>query len=334
MKKGYSEDYQAKEQMFYDHLNGITDHERIAELISLTKEKGLQRWAIEVSERKKEPLGKNICEFVILNSEAIDPELTMTVTNLIFDSEDARMCKCVSNDHLNDRFFYTILENPNIGLTTKQKELAVREAIRAMRFARKEKHPRFSKKECLGYDLRYLILKNPNWSDEEKELLIRAFYEDKTDLDFEIKKWRQNGRESEEDINFYGKVKRLYSIPTEEIPAFSLSNLRKVADQIKEASGNFSIDCKHEGMDSRKIEEYYTRKGVNVTNLIVLATAIKPEYAKLYSTALHGGRFALPNPEVSEKEKYLGTIFFYGNGIKSKWVGPLKVLSSDGAHRK
>lgn len=129
--------------------------------------------AMELVEDKKNACAvksPEICSHILMDYKNIDKSVYLQLIDLIYSNEE------IAHSHLtyqNERysFLYASLLNSFLGLTEEQKKYAVHEAM----FNRMNHGGR-------AYDIRYQILKNPNWNFEEKRKLIYDFYEDEYDF--------------------------------------------------------------------------------------------------------------------------------------------------------
>lgn len=159
--------------------------------------------------------GKSICDLILINYEKADKDAYNTLINEIYSNTDiARLKDTVSN--------YTYLEmtlkNNSIRLADDQKAFAVSEAMgqdgTEKRFIDNKLNELFeifdenkiniltlNEAEKLlkrndtnnhsnnPYDIRYCILRNNNWTDEEKKKLLKNFWRDENEYAIILNTW-------------------------------------------------------------------------------------------------------------------------------------------------
>lgn len=100
----------------------------------------------------------------------MDKNIYLQLVDLVYQNKNIAETLFLSGNEKYS-FLYASLENRFLGLTKEQKEYVVDEA--------KSNRLSHGGRE---YDLRYQILKNPNWDEEEKRKLVYDFYEDEYDF--------------------------------------------------------------------------------------------------------------------------------------------------------
>lgn len=106
------------------------------------------------------------------------------VVNKIYDSED--LARIVLDESTNGGYSFLLytLDNNKLKLSDKQKAFAYNEAMNQPGTRRTEDYKSvydLRLNTCHGrypYDIRYHILKNHNWSLEEKQIMVQDFYVD------------------------------------------------------------------------------------------------------------------------------------------------------------
>lgn len=168
-------------------------------------------------------------ETILLNYENVDEKLYYTLINSIFLTSDLARVVLKTSTNKGFSFLLLALRNPNLKLDAVQKAFAVKEAMyRKGTTFWKEKEDNIvpgvddstiyidmnryyvpigacfegdynaytvtsvATSEAYGvfpYDIRYYILKNASWSEEEKKSLIYGFFENDTEYDKVLKQW-------------------------------------------------------------------------------------------------------------------------------------------------
>ena len=118
-----------------------------------------------------------ICDLLLMDFQNVDPDVYQELINTIYSNRRiARICY----DHdRNDSFLLMSLWNFDLELTKEQKEFAVSEAMNR----KVNVHGRDY------FDIRYWILRNPNWTKEEKEKLVMSFFDNDDDYDETLEQW-------------------------------------------------------------------------------------------------------------------------------------------------
>ena len=112
---------------------------------------------------------------ILMYFEDVDQEVYQQLVNTVYSNSDiARINR--------DGYFsllVTTLCNHQLGLTEEQKAFAVKEADSRVIGNAHGSH---------FYDIRYQILKNPNWTLEEKQQLVMEFWDDE-EYDERLERW-------------------------------------------------------------------------------------------------------------------------------------------------
>lgn len=125
-----------------------------------------------------------LVELILNDYKHVNRGIYEDVVNKIYNSED--LSRIVLNGASNGGYSFLLytLDNDKIKLTDDQKAFAYNEAMNQPGTERTKNHgPMYSLdvKTCHGvypYDIRYYILKNNNWSLDEKMCMINEFYAD------------------------------------------------------------------------------------------------------------------------------------------------------------
>lgn len=115
-----------------------------------------------------------ICAHILMNYKDVDEKIYAKLVDLVYQNKNvAETLFLFGNEKYS--FLHASLGNCSLGLTKEQKEYVVAEA-RSNRFSHGGRED----------DLRYQILKNPNWDEEEKRKLVYDFYEDEYDFMLQV----------------------------------------------------------------------------------------------------------------------------------------------------
>ena len=159
-----------------------SNKEILEEAIQVTKDKFGERYIVK---------GLSIAELILLDYENVDSNIYQDLINTIYSNTD--IARIVLNGASNggDSFLLMSLFNPNLKLTEEQKAFAEDEAMNKLgttRYSEVKIDNYFqrllqitSTKQAHGvgaFDIRYYILKNSNWSLEEKRKLVMNFWYD------------------------------------------------------------------------------------------------------------------------------------------------------------
>lgn len=170
--------------------------EVLREAIQVTKDKFGERDIVK---------GLSIAELILLDYDNIDLDIYNNLINTIYSNTD--IARIVLNGASNggDSFLLMSLFNPNLKLTKEQKAFAVNEAMNKLgttRYSEVKIDNYFqrlfyiiSTKQAHGvgaFDIRYYILKNSNWSLEEKQKLVMDFWYDNVMYSEYLNAWEWN----------------------------------------------------------------------------------------------------------------------------------------------
>lgn len=197
--------YEKEDDRLYIARYGIPpvgDEKAIWERIKADKE--LLEWAITLT---KDKFGENyivkglaICKAILVDYGTVDKEIYEKLVKLVYSNE--QIARIILRGQESSGFSYLLMTlwNPNLKLTPRQKAFAANEALGMSGAIRSENDKKnlsreldikgitdkqttyidFGEKahECGSFDLRYWILRNSNWSIEEKRTLIGYFWTD------------------------------------------------------------------------------------------------------------------------------------------------------------
>ena len=154
--------------------------------------------------------GPIIANSILINYANVPKEIYEELVNTIYTHPD--IARIVIDGFSNDNWSFLLMTliNHNLVLNDNQKAFAVREAIDKVTTQSKDNEELSPKAHGKGYfDIRYFILRNPNWSREEKERLIKSFYPDIHEYSKALERWKlailigylnKNGITSKEEI--------------------------------------------------------------------------------------------------------------------------------------
>ncbi len=126
--------------------------------------------------------GLTICESMLIDYSNVDQIAYNQLIQAIYTNPDiARIVVDGAINHGSFSYLLMSLWNHNIKLTKEQKDFAVAEAMNKIGIIKYQKAKSNSQAHGTGkFDIRYQILRNPNWTVEEKQKLIMDFYDDET----------------------------------------------------------------------------------------------------------------------------------------------------------
>ena len=182
------EDFEKKEYELYISRYGLPQSGNYWELWKEIKgNKELLEWAIKpVKDKTGEHdlvNGMAICDGMLADYESIDPEIYKKLIQLVYSNEDIARIDLGKLIYRGGNLSYLLMAlwNFNVELTEEQKNFAVKEV--------------FSNGHGRGdFDIRYWILRNPNWSLEEKQKLLMEFWteDEYEEYDEALEQWEWN----------------------------------------------------------------------------------------------------------------------------------------------
>ncbi len=135
---------------------------------SIIKNNDILREAIQVEKDKSEERdwvkGLTICDWILWKYKDVNKEIYQELVNLIYTNTDIARITLDGESNKQITYLLMTLWNHNLELTQAQKQFAVKEA--------KEIHG------TKPYDIKYEILRNPNWTTKEKRKLVYDFWKD------------------------------------------------------------------------------------------------------------------------------------------------------------
>ncbi len=228
--------------------------EILKEAIKTTKDK----WGIDDI-----MCGNTICSFILMHYNEVDQQIYLSLVKKIYENKS--IARIVMNGASNGGYSFLLMTlfNDNLVLTNEQKLYAVDEAmykVGTTRYIQIKNSLReylikqgYSKDEIatqmwlwiIGYrmsshqahgtgefDIRYHILKNPNWTLEEKRQLIYEFWYNPNTYDEFLEQWEWgiiNDNSNFKDGNQLDKANLLYYSYDD---IFSFYNDKETADRI------------------------------------------------------------------------------------------------------
>lgn len=144
----------------------------------IKKNKELLKWAIGVYKEKWNNdflRATTICEFILSNYDSIDKEIYDELVKVIYTYTDIARCKTPSNFS----YLEMTLWNPNLKLTNEQKQYVLDEFRSQASYTN----------GTYEFGLRYWILRNSNWTEDEKYKLVYEFYDDEESYQDIFESW-------------------------------------------------------------------------------------------------------------------------------------------------
>lgn len=188
------ENIEKLDDMLYKAMYGIPktgDSEIIWEQIK--ENQAVLREAIKIKKDKwneKDIVsGLTISNAMLIDYKDVNQEIYNELINSIYSNTD--IARIVMNGC---SFLLMSLWNHNLKLTEEQKAFAVNEAMN--KFGTTKHNTYDSQVATMSYfhgvgpfDIRYHILRNPNWTLDEKQELVMDFYSDDNDYDDCLEQW-------------------------------------------------------------------------------------------------------------------------------------------------
>lgn len=161
----------------------------------IKNDKKILKWAITPTidkHTKRNTLnGISICESILIDFENIDKNIYYELINLIYS--DVNIARITENGNINGDYSFLLMSlwNPNINLSKAQKEFALDEAMNKFGTTKPDelKDKRGNIHGTGSFDIRYLILRNFNWSDEERRYLVYGFWKEQEEYDKALEDW-------------------------------------------------------------------------------------------------------------------------------------------------
>lgn len=164
-----------------------------------------------------------IVELMLRFPNQVNRGIYEEVVNKIYNNED--LSRIVLDGASNGGYsllLYT-LNNSKLKLTKEQKEFAYEEAMNQPYTKRTKDYNviySLSTKTCHGvfpYDIRYYILGNTNWSDEEKQELVKEFYSDEVQYASFVNQIENNIQNMYDEVDVYVPIDELLYLDDNEI---------------------------------------------------------------------------------------------------------------------
>ena len=156
-----------------------------------------------------------IVELILRFPNQVNRGIYEEIVNKIYNNED--LSRIVLDGASNGGYsllLYT-LNNSKLKLTKEQKEFAYDEAMNQPYTERTKDYNviySLNTKTCHGifpYDIRYYILSNSNWSDDEKQRLVREFYSNELQYASFIDQIENNIQNMYDSVNVYVPIDEL-----------------------------------------------------------------------------------------------------------------------------
>lgn len=140
---------------------------------------------IKIDENGNKTLkAKTICDFIATYHRYVDYKSYLNLARKVLANQDIARMNCGHNKNTNYSLLLKILNNFNLRLTKEQKDFAVAEAV--------QEHFHNTHFHVQGpFDLRLLILENPNWTSDEKANLVYDFYLEEEEFHKTLKELKQ-----------------------------------------------------------------------------------------------------------------------------------------------
>ncbi len=185
-------------QLYYAFHGNLSPREIQTLWNEIKSKKEILQEACEVVENKwhEKTLKSNLIADTILDDyEHVDQEVYQQLVNTVYQYQD--IARCVADrERTESSLLVKTLWNPQLRLTDKQKEFALKEAMEAKRI---QIHGSST------FDIHYQILRNPNWSIWEKQKLVMDFWDKDEDYDERLEDWEwdvTNDRANYQGNNF------------------------------------------------------------------------------------------------------------------------------------
>ena len=183
------------------------------------------KWAIKPKKDRfdgKELVnGLSIAENILIDYKNVNKDIYNELIDKIYSNKDLARVYTEGSYYGAFTFLIMTLWNPNLELTEEQKEFVVSEAIdktKSNNLLMVGGYNVRSDSQCHGFgefDIRYWILRNHNWSIEEKKDLINKFYEDDEIFEETLNKWEWDivNNSANKDLPFNFDIAQIYEDP-------------------------------------------------------------------------------------------------------------------------
>jgi len=228
------------EREFYYSKHGYKKTDNTIKLWNNIKQnRELLKWAIKLkkdkSGKKDTVNGVSICETILLRYNSVDSDIYQELIDLIYSNTD--IARIVQNGYSNYRnsFLLMTLWNSNLKLSENKKAFAVNEAMNMPGTI----NDNYSSNIVHGnseFDIRYEILKNSNWSIDEKKDLIMEFWADDEVYKETLEQWENSIIDDIsnyiEDNNICLEMSNIYKLSYDEL--LELFKDKKITNRINE----------------------------------------------------------------------------------------------------
>lgn len=183
------------------------------------------KWAIKPKrdrfDEKELVNGLSIAENILMDYENVNKDIYNELIDKIYSNKDLARVYTEGSYYGAFTFLIMTLWNPNLELTEEQKEFVVSEAMDKTRSSNLLMVGGYNVRSdslCHGFgefDIRYWILRNHNWSIEEKKDLINKFYEDDEIFEETLNKWEWDivNNSANNDLSFNFDIALIYEYP-------------------------------------------------------------------------------------------------------------------------
>lgn len=160
-------------------------------------------------------VSNTIVELILRYPNQVNKGIYEEVVNKIYENEDLSRIVLDGASNGGYSFLLYTLNNNKLNLTNKQKEFAYDEAMNQPFTERTKEYGAFYSldvKTCHGifpYDIRYYILGNNNWKDNEKQRLVREFYSNELQYASFIDQIENNIQNMYDSVNVYVPIDEL-----------------------------------------------------------------------------------------------------------------------------
>jgi len=141
--------------------------------------------------------GLAICEAMLIDYEFVDKDVYNKLISTIYSNTDIARIVIDGASNGGNSYLLMSLWNHDLKLTEEQKEFAVNEAMNKIGTTRINGNLQYtilvlSRTQAHGsgcFDIRYHILRNPNWTMAEKQKLIMEFWADRDVYEEFLEEW-------------------------------------------------------------------------------------------------------------------------------------------------
>lgn len=174
------------ENQFYKARYGLPkEGNEIAIWEEIKKSPEVLREAVKIKRNKWDNgdivSGLTICDAILRDYESVDQEAYRELIQSIYTNLDIARIAMKGDCRESTFFLLMSLWNPNLKLTQEQKDFAIADTMNSAQV------------HGIGsFDIRYLILRNANWTLEEKQKLIMDFWDSDKVYDECVEDWELN----------------------------------------------------------------------------------------------------------------------------------------------